>query len=139
MRHFPRHPTDIPMAAHVAKESTASNPLLNLSIGGLCCDAENYIAVGTVIDISIPAANPFYQGKGIVTWCREKGDGFEIGICFVEGEDRFRARMVEQVCRIQHYKTNVLEQEGRNLSTEDAAREWIDKYAAAFNQEFPLD
>ena len=44
----------------------------------------------------------------------------------------FRARMVEQVCHIEQYKHQVLKKEGRKLSGEEAALEWIQKYAPQF-------
>jgi hypothetical protein len=45
--------------------------------------------------------------------------------------DAFTARMLEQVWQIINYQ-NRLEQEGRLLSIEEAALEWIDRYAAYF-------
>jgi hypothetical protein len=39
--------------------------------------------------------------------------------------------MVEQICFIEHYKNEVLETEGRALTSEQAAAEWIEKYGAA--------
>jgi hypothetical protein len=40
--------------------------------------------------------------------------------------------MVEQVCAIDRYRRQVLEQEGRTLSRDEAASEWITKYAGRF-------
>ena len=45
--------------------------------------------------------------------------------------DAFTARMLEQIWQIMNYQ-NRLEQEGRVLSIEEAALEWIDRYAAHF-------
>jgi len=47
--------------------------------------------------------------------------------------DAFTARMLEQIWQIINYQ-NRLEQEGRVLSIEEAAFEWIDRYAALFPQ-----
>lgn len=47
--------------------------------------------------------------------------------------DTFTARMLEQIWQIINYQ-NRLEQEGRVLSIEEAAFEWIDRYAALFPQ-----
>ena len=44
----------------------------------------------------------------------------------------FRARMVEQVCHIEQYRHEILKNEGRKLSSEAAALEWIQKYAPLF-------
>jgi hypothetical protein len=54
------------------------------------------------------------------------------GIQFVETRDLFKVRMIEQICYIENYKQRVLAQEGRVLSSADAAFEWIGKYASAF-------
>jgi hypothetical protein len=43
-----------------------------------------------------------------------------------------RARMVEQVCHIENYKKVVYQAEGRLLTAEEAAMEWISKYASQF-------
>ena len=40
--------------------------------------------------------------------------------------------MVEQICHIEHYKSEVLAREGRHLDGEQAAREWIQKFAHGF-------
>lgn len=40
--------------------------------------------------------------------------------------------MVEQLCHIEHYKAEVLAREGRQLDGEQAAREWIRKFAHGF-------
>jgi len=41
--------------------------------------------------------------------------------------------MIEQICHIDHYRKEVLEREGRQLSSAEAAMEWVTKFA----QDFP--
>lgn len=41
-------------------------------------------------------------------------------------------RMIEQICHIEHYRKEVERQEGRRLSSQDAADEWISRYAGDF-------
>jgi hypothetical protein len=57
---------------------------------------------------------------------------YEIGVAFEDSLDAFRIRMVEQVCQIERYRLSVLGCEGRELTTEEAAREWIARYADQF-------
>ncbi|MBA1333327.1 pilus assembly protein PilZ, partial [Candidatus Endoriftia persephone str. Guaymas] len=38
----------------------------------------------------------------------------------------------EQVCQIEQYKQQILEQDGRKLSGEEAAMEWIENFADRF-------
>jgi hypothetical protein len=40
--------------------------------------------------------------------------------------------MVEQICHIEDYRQSVCRVEGRQLSAEEAAVEWIAQYAAQF-------
>ena len=79
--------------------------------------------------------------KQWIIWCQKTTDHFVIGAKFLDKDDMFKARMVEQVCYIEHYKKEVLRKEGRSLSTEEAAQEWIKKYAKDFPmfEEKPLN
>ena len=44
----------------------------------------------------------------------------------------FKARMIEQICYIENYRHAAKSDEDRTLTFEEAAMEWIDKYAADF-------
>lgn len=134
MRQYTRHDASIPIEVSLSGDSANSKALVNLSVGGLCCEADQPIAVGTVIDIQIPGSSPLYQSQGVVAWCSKIGHShYEIGVHFQNSEQAFRARMVEQVCQIERYKKLILQTEGRHMSSEEAAREWIDKFAAKFS------
>jgi hypothetical protein len=77
-------------------------------------------------------ADPTFEILGRVVWCKEGSGLFDVGVEFLEPEGAFQARMVEQICHIEQYKKDVLEKEGRQLTGEQAALEWIGKYAADF-------
>ena len=63
---------------------------------------------------------------------RRDGAGYEVGVSFLDAEDVFRARMVAQVCYIEDYRRSIARAEGRELSSEEAAGEWIARYAHKF-------
>ena len=44
----------------------------------------------------------------------------------------FKLRMVEQICQIEHYRLTVLSDEGRVISSEQAAHEWVIEHASDF-------
>jgi len=140
MRAFIRHPIDIPIDLQI-DNSLGRARVINLSIGGICCHCEYFLATGTRIDIRIPLTTPTYHGHGIVCWCKKsnpahtKASNFEIGVTFADNEEIFRSRMVEQICQIEHYKNMVQKTQNRQLSSETAAQEWILQHAANFNQE----
>ena len=109
--------------------------LNNISFGGLSFRSGIPVEKGTRIKIKIPLVRPIFEADGKVIWCR-KGDGtFDVGVKFISPGDNFKIRMLEQVCHIQSYKTEVYEKEKRVLTGEQAALEWIKKYADKFPRE----
>jgi hypothetical protein len=46
--------------------------------------------------------------------------------------DPFAGRMEAQCCQIRRYRREVLSKEGRHLSHDEAALEWIERYAENF-------
>ena len=139
MRQYIRHPTDIPIRIEKA-ESLAENTdtdeedisLQNISHGGLCCMTHRPFAVGEKVKASIFVAKPAFDIYSEVMWCYHQNASYEVGIRFLNAEDAFAVRMVQQVCHIELYKREVYINEGRTLTGEEAAAEWISKYASNF-------
>ena len=68
----------------------------------------------------------------MVVWSHFQRGYYQVGVEFDEHTTKFALRMVEQVCHIEQYRKEVLETEGRYLSHEKAAVEWIARYASKF-------
>lgn len=133
MRAFIRHPTEVPIEVITdPNELLPGQPLSNVSLGGLAVRAEAYLEVGTGVRVRVSLVKPPFEAAGRVVWCRAREGAYDVGIEFAEKSDIFRARMVEQVCHIEQYRREVREAEGRTLTGEEAAREWIDRYGAGF-------
>ena len=133
MRNFIRHPADIPIKIiKNGSEDCNRQPLQDISIGGLRCWFNEPLAIGTEIIIIIDLVEPVLEIPGRVIWCRAVDDSYELGIEYRGEEDVYRLRMVEQICHIEHYRNEILLREGRNISSEQAAREWIVKFAGDF-------
>lgn len=131
-REYIRHTADVPIQVRTVDGAQASATGLNVSHGGLAFVSELCPAEGATIEIAIPDVDPPFQAHARVAWCRPEENAFLVGVQFLDATDAFRSRMVEQVCTIERYREQVLEQEGRELSTHDAAAEWITKYAGRF-------
>ena len=140
MRSYIRHPSDIPIKVDitdkkkVAASQTAGQQLSNISHGGLAFNASEPVPTGTIIKLKIDSVQPAFVTEGLVTHCNREADYYVIGIEFVSKDSLFVARMVEQICHIEHYKREVAENEGRILTGQEAAKEWIERYAASFPQ-----
>lgn len=133
MRKFIRHPSDIPIEIALERPTAHDNGALHdVSNGGLCFSSRDAYRVGAIIRIRIPVSRPVFETTGRVAWCNEKNGLFITGVEFLNQEDVYRMRMVEQVCYIEHYKNEVKLHEGRDLTSQEAALEWIAKSARDF-------
>lgn len=133
-RAYIRHPTDIPIRWSIGDVvPPGAEHLRNISEGGLAFLSQVEIPTGATIIIHIPVEHPEVSIRGEVVWCRPfQAGGFEVGVRFIDAAQRFKMRMVEQVCHIEHYKQELFVQEGRKLTSEEAALEWIRRFAKEF-------
>lgn len=135
MREFIRHPSSIPV--QLMKQDTdiksGLNTLNNVSFGGVSCMCSEPVETGKSVTMTIECVDPSFEIVGNVVWCKPNGDMYEVGVEFIVSNDKmFLFRMVEQVCHIEHYRNELLENEGRELSSEEAAKEWIENHANKF-------
>lgn len=134
MRSYIRHPSDIPIEfSREAVSAVETRNLRDVSRGGLSFISDMPLELGTVIRVRIGHVEPAFEAPCSVSWCRRHDEHYLVGVKFLDAQDVYRARLVEQVCHIEHYKKEVFEREGRVLNGEQAAQEWILKYA----QDFP--
>lgn len=132
MRNYIRHPTSIPIKVSSSGEVSSQVRVNNLSAGGLSFFTDLPVKVGSVVDLMIPFVTPDYQGEGVIVWRRSHAPGYEVGVRFANDDEYFRVRMVEQVCQIEEYRQQLAEV-GRKLTAEEAAMEWINRFAANFD------
>ncbi len=125
-----RHPDDIPIEL---QQLSHPLPLTNFSQRlGLICHSQTMLNEGTDVALCVPFVAPSISVSGRINWCRKLDSGFEVGINFESVDASMRVRMLEQLCRIHQYRLHVCQEQGRSLSEEDAALEWIERYAALF-------
>ena len=140
MREFIRHPSSIPV--RLTKKDgenknafPGTNTLNNVSFGGVSCLCSEAIEKGSTVKMTIECIDPYFEIEGKAVWCKPNADMYEIGVEFIVSKEKmFLFRMVEQICHIEHYRNEILHKEGRDISSEMAAREWIEKHA----EDFPL-
>jgi hypothetical protein len=139
IRKFIRHPVDVPIQVSNSRvededDETLDQTITNVSLGGLAFISSKPFDVLDRVRVCIPMLERDNTLIGNVVWCEKCANGaeFEIGIEFEKSRDVFRLRMIEQVCHIEHYRKEVMLREGRELSVQEAAREWISKYAGDF-------
>jgi hypothetical protein len=139
IRKFIRHPVDVPIQVSNSwvedeDDETIDQTITNVSLGGLAFVSPEPLEILERVRVCIPILERDNTLIGNVVWCEKCDSGveFKIGIEFEKSRDVFRLRMIEQVCHIEHYRKEVMLNEGRELSTQEAASEWISKYAGDF-------
>lgn len=131
-RHYLRHEADIPVEIiGNISHPTQHEQGRNISFGGLSFTSDTPIPVNYIVRLAIHITEPSFEAQARVAWCRPLDDGFEVGVEFMSREVAYMARMVEQVCHIEQYRKAML-QHGRKLTSQEAAIEWIEKYATSF-------
>lgn len=100
--------------------------------GGLAFVCARSLPPGCRLVIRIAAVEPEFSARARVAWCHRDGENFLVGAAFTDEQELFQMRMIEQLCHIEQYRTEVLANEGRRLDSEQAAREWIRKFAREF-------
>lgn len=104
----------------------------DIGCGGLAFHSPKRLPPDTRITLRLPGLQPPCElPEARVAWCRREGPGFAIGVCFGGVDEAFLVRMVEQVCHIESYRRRMA-RTGRELTSEQAADEWIACHAAGF-------
>ena len=132
-REFIRHTVDVPLEV---EDLGTNGPRLersrNVSFGGLAFRTEVCPRIGALLQLRMPTVDPPFVAEVRVAWCRPEDGAYLVGARFVDAAAAFRSRMVQQVCAIEKYRREVREGEGRTLSSQEAAAEWIERYAGRF-------
>jgi len=143
MRRYIRHPSNVPIDFQL--ESLTSDQGYPVNGCGLLFLSHKSVERGSkiLVQISIKdlpncAKNELaddqggYEAKGTVVWCKKSAQGYDIAVMFTDPSVLFSLRMVEQACYIEDYRRESLTGEGRVLSSDEAAEEWVQRYAADF-------
>jgi hypothetical protein len=139
-RQFIRHFSEIPLEYCVTDEPSMCSMdfISNISQGGLSFHSHEFIAPETWLHLYIPVDENYFEADAQVRWCKKlptnnSGDNdYDVGVSFCNTSEAFSARMTEQVCYIEEYKKRIRKTEGRMISSDQAAAEWIEKYADTF-------
>jgi PilZ domain-containing protein len=134
MRQFIRHPSEVPIEIRCAADGGyVRRCSRNVSFGGLAFASDTAIEPETIVALRIPNLRPVFEvATARVAWCQNEGSQYAVGVQFLDSEEAFRVRMVEQICHIESYRQDVAQREGRQLTAEEAALEWISRYASSF-------
>ena len=132
-REYIRHPSKVPLVIipHSTREQL-SLKLNNISTGGLSFDSPVEFHTNAIVKIKIPSIKPVFKVNAVVQWCRQIKGCFEMGVQFLDQDDAYKVRMVEQVCHISEYRKEIQQVTGRRMTWNKASMEWIEKNGGSF-------
>ena len=134
-RKFFRHPIQVPIRLRVAEKGAAAVIASHdISLGGLNFVWPKKLLKGTLLDITIPVKEKFFDLRGKVVFCREdrKTARYSTGVSFVDFPSAFKARLAEEVLQILEFRKAISRQLGHEVTEEEAASQWVRNYAARF-------
>ena len=99
---------------------------------GICFWTHEQPHVQDKVVLGIDLDNNHFIGKGSVVRVQPENDGNWVCVK-IDPEDAFAIRMAEQLCQIEHYRSDNKQYLDRTMSQDEAAQEWIAKYAALFS------
>jgi Tfp pilus assembly protein PilZ len=129
---FVDHPQDIPLQIKEVNDRMFPEASFDrVGFVGITCHSKRAYEMGQSVQITLKEIDPNFCVTGRIAWCDNHQDNFKIAIEFPEKEDCFCVRMIEQLSQIEHYRRQAKTQ-GRRLNYNEAAAEWISKFAASF-------
>jgi hypothetical protein len=130
-RAYIRHPAHVPIeVSRIPADAAVETG--DVSHGGLAFASDHALQPGMEVWIRVPRVDPSFRARARVAWCRPSGDHYWIGVTFADPDDAFHSRMVEQLCAIESYRHDVRVREGREMTPDEAAHEWIERHASGF-------
>lgn len=136
-RNYLRYPVQVPMRIKIGKDPVAIKTQSgDLSEGGLYFLWHTELRRGTAVQVTLPVESRLFELKGSVAYsAREGATGlFRTGVCFKGKVSAFRAKLAEEILRIQEFREKTSEKAGFAVSEEEAARRWIKQYAEKFSE-----
>jgi len=142
-RRFIRHPLSIPISykiikktQNIVKEKGLPATTANVSMGGLLFSTKHPVKIGSLILIKLPFKDKIFNVQSKVVHCVKSPETklYNVGSSFYRFNDAFKTKLVEQIYLIAEYRDLRSIQLGREISLEEASREWIERYAERFRR-----
>lgn len=137
-----QHPREIPvtlLSTTPHQPAAAQSPISSAAAfspehkeAGICFWTAEQPCVQDKVVLGIDLDNNHFIGKGSVVRVQPEHHGNWVCVQ-IDPEDAFAIRMAEQLCQIEHYRADNKQYLDRTMSQDEAAQEWIAKYAALFS------
>ncbi len=136
-RRFYRHPLSVPIE-YQEKQTRAGSATVDISEGGISFLSERFLAKGCAISLKIPVGDQVFNIEGHVAYSNRVPtfNRFKTGVAFSNATSAFRAKLAEEMVLIKQFQEKLSLESGTKVTEDEAARQWIEKYAKKFGELF---
>ncbi len=133
IRHLLVSPLEFQVSEEIEIEKTRT---VDVSEGGLMFMSKQKVEEGSVILLKMPLYDKVFSIKAkVVHSAKDEAVGlFKIGVCFVSYSDAFKVKLIEQIYLIEEYRTLRSLQQGKEMTLQEASKEWIKRYSERFEK-----
>jgi hypothetical protein len=116
------------------KEETSTT--IDISQGGLLFSGRRSVKAGALITIKMPFQDKVFNVRAKVARCEKSVETkfYNIGVYFYRLTDAFKVKLIEQIYLISEFRDLWSMQLGREVTLEEASREWIKRYSERFKR-----
>jgi len=141
-RKFIRHPLCFPLSYKIIEKANpdgveeSASKTINVGMGGLLFAAKRLVEMGSTVVVKMPFENKVFNVKARVVHCTKSPETklYNIGVKFYRLNDAFKVKLVEQIYLISEYRDLISMQRGKEVSLEQASKEWIKRYSDRFSK-----
>ena len=111
----------------------------NIGAGGILFLCERGLAEGTDVQIDLQVEHRCFTLDGKVVRVEKTEEGkYSIAVAFNEPSEVLKVRMMEQIVRIELFKSRLERRFKTKLNFADVAKEWIRRYSKVFAERYDL-
>ncbi|RKY00225.1 MAG: hypothetical protein DRP54_05885 [Spirochaetes bacterium] len=135
-RRYIRHPLNYPLRTFIRTEDghkVVESQSENIGEGGLIFISEYPVEIGSELEIELEVEGRIFKVQSRVVRCENAGENrYKIAVSFSSQNEYLKARMMEQVVRIEMFKNRLEKRYNVKCKFADVAKVWIDRYSKFF-------
>ena len=141
-RHFIRHPLCFPLSYKIVERGAPKegaekqSTTINIGMGGLLFAAKHPVDKDASIVVKMPFQDKAFNVRAKVVHCVQSPETklYNIGVSFFRLNDAFKVKLIEQIYLISEFRDLKSIQLGREVTLEEASKEWIKRYSKRFRR-----
>jgi hypothetical protein len=140
-RRFIRHPLQYPLKTKIVHpeghHTIVHSSSDNIGAGGLVFKSSSEIPVDSEVEMAITVEGRKFLLDGTVIRCESSDDGaYNVAVSFNKPDEALKARMMEQVVRIEEFKDRLEKRYNMKCDFSWVADKWIKRYSGYFAKRY---